>query len=327
MSNDSLKTIAEKLSEAKSVLLFPHVNLDGDALGSCAALCKTLRNMGKETWILLEDDIPANLRFLDKGYCTFEKDKIAEPDICMCVDCGSRDRFEKRAEKFISGKTTVCIDHHGTSEFQWDYNYIQPSEAATGQIVFDLLKQLEAAPDKETGEAIFAAITTDTGNYQYSNTQSKSHLITAELYDWGADFNKVSVELYENVRMEKFMVRNKAMETLKLLKGGKGAIVYVTQEMLQTTGAVMDETEGLSQELRSIAGVEFSAVVKEYEEKKIRVSFRAKSRGDVAKLAGRLGGGGHTKAAGCTIYENVYEAVKLVEKEMLRCIRELEEDD
>lgn len=327
MNNSSLKEIARKISEAKSILLFPHINLDGDALGSCAALCKAFRNMGKETWILLEDDIPANLRFLDKGYCTWDMDKIQFPDICMCVDCGSRDRFEKRAEKFLSGKVTVCIDHHRTTDLEWDYNYVDHTEAATGQIAFELLKELGTEPDKEIGEAIFAAITTDTGNYQYSNTQGKSHLITAELYDWGVDCNKVSIEIYENVRMEKFMMKNLALETLRILEGGKGAIVCVTQEMLQKTGAVMDEAEGLSQDLRSISGVEYAAVVKEYEKEKARVSLRAKSRGDVAKIAQKLGGGGHTKAAGCTVYKPIDEAAKLVEEEILVAIRELCEDD
>lgn len=327
MKNNSLREIAQKIREAKSVMLFPHVNPDGDTLGSCAALCKAFRKLGKETWILLEDDIPANLRFLDNGYCTNDEDKIPFPDICMCVDCSSEDRFEKRAGKFVSGKTTICLDHHKTGEFKWDYNYIDPLEAATAQIVFELIREMGVEPDKEIGEAIFAAITTDTGNFQYSNTQRKSHLIVAELYDWGVDCNSISIQIYENVRMEKFMMRNRAMETLKLIGEGRGAIVWVTQKMLEETGADMEETEGLPQELRSIAGVEFAAVLKEYEEEKIKVSLRAKSRGDVASIAAGLGGGGHTKAAGCTIYKNVEEAVNLVESAITAAIAELDESE
>lgn len=324
MKNNSLKEIAQKLNGAESVLLFPHVNLDGDALGSAAALCKALRKKGKNAWVLLEDDIPANLRFLDKGYCTWDTDLIQNPDVCMCVDCGDEGRFEKRADKFKTGKETICVDHHMTTEFFCDYNYVDAEEAATGQIVFELLEELGADLDREIGEAIFAAITTDTGDFQYSNTQKKSHLIAAHLYDLGVDFNKVSVELYENVRMEKILLQNRAMDTLKIIGGGLGAIVYVTQEMLKETGAVMDESEGLAQELRSIAGVEYSAVVKEYEPEKARVSLRAKRRGDVSGIAGRLGGGGHTKAAGCTIYAPIDAAVRAVEKELAAAIEELD---
>ena len=324
MKNNSLQEIAQKLNEAKSILLFPHINIDGDALGSCAAICKTLRSNGKDAWILLEDDIPANLRFLDKGYCTYDMDIIKNPDICMCVDCGDLGRFPKRAEKFNKGKTTICIDHHRTTVFFCQYNYVDSVEAATGQIAFDLIRLMGIKPDEEIGEAIFAAITTDTGDFQYSNTQKKSHLIAAELYDWGVDFNKVSVEIYENVRMEKIMLKNKAMETLKLVGNGLGAIMHITQEMLEETGAAMDESEGLAQDLRSIAGVEFSALIKESEPGVARVSLRAKRRGDVAKIAQRLGGGGHTKAAGCTINLPIEEAVAVVEEEIEKAIEELE---
>ncbi|MBS5334933.1 MAG: hypothetical protein DBY08_04875 [Clostridiales bacterium] len=321
--NNSLREIANVLHEAESVLLFPHVNPDGDSIGSCAALCRTLRLRGKEAWILTEDEIPANLVFLDKGYSTKEMDKIQRPDVCICVDCGDVSRFPKRAEKFLLGETTICIDHHMTTRLFCDYNYVDSQEAATGQIIFELLKEFGAEPDKETAEALFAAITTDTGDFQYSNTQKKSHLITAELYDWGADFNKVSVEIYENVRLEKIRLKSAAMETLKIIGGGKGAIVKVSQSMLDKTGALMDESEGLAQELRSIAGVEYSAVLKEYEHELIRVSLRAKRKGDVSQIASALGGGGHLKAAGCTIRETLENAADKVEKEMLAAIQKL----
>ena len=325
MKNDALSVIAEKIKAAESVWLFPHVNPDGDALGSCAALCRGLRLMGKEAFVLVDEELPANLRFLDNGYCTADCEKLPEPDICICVDCSSEDRFEKRAKAFYRGRLRICLDHHPARESAWDYNYIDPKEAATGQIIYALLDELGVGPDREIGEAIFAAITTDTGNFQYSNTQAKSHLIAAELYEWGVDCNKVSVAIYENVRLEKMMMQTKAMEGLKLIAGGRGALVSVSQEILRETGAFMDEAEGLSKELRSIAGVEYAAVIKEYEREKIKVSLRAKSRGNVARIAEKLGGGGHVKAAGCTIKKPLKEAEKLVEREMLAAIRELDE--
>ncbi len=327
MKNDSIKTIAELLCRAESILIFPHVNVDGDALGSCAALCKALRQKGKEAWILLEDEIPANLRFLDEDLCTWDQDKIKEPDICMCVDCGDTGRFPGRAEKFFSAGATVCVDHHMTAKYICDYNHVDPQEAATGQLIFELLKELKTEPDPQIGEAIYAAITTDTGDFTYSNTQKKSHLIVAELYDWGCDFNKVSVEIYENVRPEKIRMHTGAMETLKLIGGGKGALVYVTQKLLAETGAKMDESEGLAQDLRSISGVEFAAVLKEYGDENIRVSLRAKRCGNVAVIAESLGGGGHVKAAGCTIKAPLLQAAAMVEKEILKAIERLENNE
>ena len=327
MKNDSIKTIAKVLSKAENILIFPHVNLDGDALGSCAALCGALRKQDKNAWILLEDEIPANLRFLDRNFCTRDMDAIKDPDICICVDCGDTGRFPGRAGKFLSAGTTICVDHHMTEKYFCDYNYVDPAEAATGQIIYQLLKELGAEPDPAAGEAIYAAIATDTGDFTYSNTQKKSHQIVAELYDWGCDFNKVSVEIYENVRVEKIRMHAGAMETLRLIGGGKGALVSVTQKLLADTGAKMDESEGLAQDLRSISGVEFAAVLKEYGPENIRVSFRAKRLGNVAEIAANLGGGGHLKAAGCTIKAPMARAEAMVEKEILKAIERLETDE
>ena len=120
MKNDSIKTIAKVLSKAESILIFPHVNLDGDALGSCAALCGALRKQDKNAWILLEDEIPANLRFLDRNFCTWDMDAIKDPDICICVDCGDTGRFPGRAGKFLSAGTTICVDHHMTEKYFCD---------------------------------------------------------------------------------------------------------------------------------------------------------------------------------------------------------------
>ena len=214
-----------------------------------------------------------------------------------------------------------------TEKYFCDYNYVDPDEAATGQIIYQLLKELGAEPDPAEGEAIYAAITTDTGDFTYSNTQKKSHQIVAELYDWGCDFNKVSVEIYENVRVEKIRMHAGAMETLRLIGGGKGALVSVTQKLLADTGAKMDESEGLAQDLRSISGVEFAAVLKEYGPENIRVSFRAKRLGNVAEIAANLGGGGHLKAAGCTIKAPMARAEAMVEKEILKAIERLETDE
>ena len=327
MKNDSLKTIAGIMDGAEKILIFPHVNLDGDAVGSCAALCAGLRQKGKEAWVLLEDEIPANLRFLDRGFCATDQNVIKDPDVCICLDCSDSGRFPLRAEKFFSAPVTICADHHMTDKFSCDYNYVDSREAATGQIVYELLLNLGVDKDPLIGEAIYAAIATDTGDFTYSNTQKKSHLIAAELFDWGCDFNKVSVQLYENVRVEKIRLRSAAMESLRIIGGGPGAMVTVTQDMLRKTGADMDESEGLAQDLRSISGVEYSAVLKEYGPENIRVSLRAKRFGNVEDIARRLGGGGHVKAAGCTIRRPLSEAEALVEREILRAVKGLKKDE
>ncbi|MGN0713713.1 MAG: bifunctional oligoribonuclease/PAP phosphatase NrnA, partial [Anaerovoracaceae bacterium] len=113
--NNTFREIGEKLLAADSVLVYPHVNMDGDALGSAVAVCRTLRNLGKTCWILIEDDIPRNLQFLDRGYCTCDQNVVSVPDVSLCLDCGDISRFLKRKDKFLEGKVSICIDHHRTT--------------------------------------------------------------------------------------------------------------------------------------------------------------------------------------------------------------------
>ncbi|MCI9638815.1 MAG: bifunctional oligoribonuclease/PAP phosphatase NrnA [Emergencia sp.] len=320
MKNNTFQELAEVLSSARQILIYPHVNMDGDALGSAAALCKGLRSMGKECHVLIEDGIPANLAFLDQGYCTFDQNVITAPDLSVCVDCGDPSRFERRQAAFEKSSKSMCIDHHETTTFYCDYNYVDKDAAATGELIYRLLQTLGIALDKEMGEAIFAAITTDTGNFQYSNTSKESHLIAAELYDIGIDANKVSVEIYENMRIEKLLIENMALATMSTVAGGRGVIAYVTQDMLSESGALMEETEGVVQRLRSISGVEVAAFLKETKDGRIKLSLRSKSCVDVARIASELGGGGHIRAAGATLTLGLSEAFDLLKEKIIKSI-------
>lgn len=325
MANNTMKEIAHVLLDAQSVLIFPHINMDGDAIGSSVALCKELRKRGKKCWVLAEDPMPNNLVFIGKGYMTAEHDMIKNADVSICVDCGDVSRFPARKEKFFEGRTTVCIDHHQTTSEFCDYNYVDPAAAATGELIWALLKEMGAEPDAEIGQAIFAAIATDTGNFQYSNTTKNCHLIMAELYDWGVDTNKASVELYENERLEKLQITVKALNTLEILgiDFNKAAFAHITLADMEDCGAEPAETDGVIDKLRSIRGVEYAAFLKEKEPGVIRVSMRAKRRGNVAEIASKYQGGGHIKAAGCTLYMSMEEALAVMKKELEEAISKL----
>ncbi len=308
MKNNTFEEIGAALSLARKILLFPHVNVDGDALGSCAALCRALRNTGRECWVLTEGPIPENLQFLDRDCCTEDQDILGAPDLAAAVDCSDMDRLGHRGKRFLSAEVTVCIDHHKTTDSFCDLNYIDSRAAATGELVYELLQACGIAIDTEMGEALFAAIVTDTGRFQYSNTSRRTHEIAAALYDAGIDAGRICTEIYESMRMERLMIRNKALNTLSTVAGGRAVIAYVTQDMLAETGAVMDETDGVVEELRSIKGVEAAVFLKEAEDGSIKVSMRSKEVLDVAGIAQQLGGGGHARAAGCTLACSLSEA-------------------
>ncbi|MDY2960641.1 MAG: bifunctional oligoribonuclease/PAP phosphatase NrnA [Hornefia sp.] len=322
MSNDSFKTIGNALKAANSILIFPHVNGDGDAIGSAVALCRALRKSGKTAYILVEDSIPQNLKFIALDYATCNFHVIAEPDVCICVDCGDYSRFPKRKDKFLSGKKTICVDHHGTSKPFCNYNYIDSAAAATGELIYKLLAEMDAPMDKEIGEALFTAITMDTGNFQYSNTTKETHEIVAKLYELGIDANRISIELYESISPEKMRLESKILSKVQFFGKGKLAIGFVSQDMLKETGAKLEDAEGVVSQIRSINGVEIAVLVKEKEELVCRVSLRGKKYADVSKIAESFHGGGHKKAAGCTVEMSLSDAIKAIEEKALESLSE-----
>jgi bifunctional oligoribonuclease and PAP phosphatase NrnA len=318
----SFEAIINEINSAGKILLYTHVLMDGDTLGSAVALCKVFRNMGKTAYILIEDPIPEYLAFMEKGYCTYDCDIIAEPDLSIAVDCTDIQRFVKRKEKFLQAKSKICIDHHHTSAYFADLNYVDEYTASTGELIFKLLKQMGALIDQEIAEAIYVAITTDTGNFQYTNTTSESHRIAAELFEIGIDLGKISVELYQNVRPEKLKLTGEILKTIEMHCENKVALASVTQKVLQETDSSLEESEGIVETLRSIRGVEVSIFVKEISNIETKVGMRAKSYANVAEMMQKFGGGGHIKAAGCTIHAPVSEAKALIVEEVERYFNE-----
>lgn len=328
--NNTLKEIAKVLCDAKTVLLFPHVNADGDALGSCVALSRALSQFGVDCRILIEDKIADNLAFLDRTagvdiaggtYTTFDAGIFgAAPDVCLAVDNGEPERFPKRKEAFYTGKTLGCIDHHPTSKPFADFNYIDPAAAATGEIVYDLICAMGAKVDKKIAEALFAAITTDCGNFQYSNTTRRTFEIACELMDTGFNLVEVSNAIYQNNPPQRIKLEAEIMGTMELCGDGKVAIAYVTQEMLRETGARLEDTDGIINVLRGIAGVEVAALFKENDEHKIKLSMRAKSYANVSEVAQEFGGGGHVRAAGCTLEMTMTEAIETMKPHIVNAV-------
>lgn len=306
-NNSSLKEISGLILEGERFLLFPHIHIDGDALGSSVALCRTMRKAGKAAHILIEEDLPSNIAFLDEGFCIRSEDVKDHKYMSIALDCSDAGRLGIRKRFFFDGEKTVSIDHHITFHPFAEYNYADENASAVGEIIFRLLKLMKVDIDASVAEALYAAIATDTGNFQYSNTTAESHRIAASLFDVGMDHNKVTLEVYQNQKAEKVKIMGKAYGTLEFFYSGKGCIACVTQEMLKDAGAIMSETDGIVEQIRNINGVEIAILLKE-ERDVIKVGLRAKTQADVSLIAEQLGGGGHKKAAGCSIQGNIENA-------------------
>ncbi len=306
---NSLSQIGEVLKESNSILIFPHGSVDGDALGSSVALCLGLRSMGKTSYVIMDEDILENIRFIENECCSWDLDIVPDPDVCILMDNGELSRIFDRQGLFSTGKKKILIDHHKSSEPFLDLNYIDVEAAASTEIVFDLLLLMGTKLNPAIAEAIYVGIVTDTGRFQYSNTTKRSHEIVAQLMDHDIDQNKVSVEIYQSISHAKIRLESSIFSTLDIECGGKVAVAYMTKKMLKEVGAKDEETEGVVEILRNLRGVEVAVFAKESDKEGVKVSMRSKFDFDVAQIAQALGGGGHKKAAGFSMNGNIENVV------------------
>ena len=322
MKNDTFGEIAGEIRAAGSILIIPHEHMDGDAAGSAAALCLGLRKLGKQAQVVLEDRPPENLAFLTKGLCVPVSKVKEAPSLAICVDCSDLHRFPKREKLFCGAGKTICLDHHKAEQGIADLNHIDDTAAASAELMYFLLRELDVAFDEAMALRIYAGLATDTGNFLYSNTTAQTHEIAAAMMRTGMDSNEVNVMIYESESFAKMRLHAAVLAKAECFAGGMGIMGIVSQEDLASTGARMEDTEGLVAALRSIRGVEIAVLLKEQQGKVIKASLRAKTFADVQKICAANHGGGHVRASGCTIYDTLPNARRLL---LAACEKELQE--
>lgn len=311
--NDTIRSIATIMSDLDGILLFPHVNMDGDALGSCTALCLALRSLGKKAYVMISEPVPKNLDFLECG-CTTNDDSVLEDvQLSMMLDCNGMIRIPGREAAWERGRLKGCIDHHATAskDIRFDFSRIEPKSAATGEIVYRLIKDLGAEITLDIANCIFAAITTDTGNFQHTNTTNRSHEIVGHLYKVeGFNSKIISALIYDRKSKEAMKLESAVLGSLDFYADGKLAVGKVTQDLLEEYGCTMDEADGIIQRIMSIDGVEGACLFKE-STSNVRASLRGRTYANMQKAASKFGGGGHVLAAGCTFHMPLEEAEKI----------------
>lgn len=316
--NIDLKELGAKLFNAGSVVIFPHVNPDGDAVGAGAALCLALRKNGVESYVYSEG-IPAYLSFLDNGIFTDDYRILPPPDICMAVDCSEDSRLNERLDAFNEGDTRICVDHHLNDTGYGDYYYIDEKAAAVCEIIYEMLVFTGIDMDKSIANALYTGLSTDTGNFMYSNTTATTHRTAAHLMDIGTDHTEIMVRLYQNKGMKKLLCESRAVERMQMFAEGKGVISYLTSRDLAEIDAKSEDADEIIDVLRNISGVEMAAYLEE-RENGIKVSMRAKTYGNVAEICKRYDGGGHVKAAGCTLKTSMEKAYSVIKVEIEKAV-------
>ncbi|BBB93135.1 MAG TPA: DHH family phosphoesterase [Methylomusa anaerophila] len=316
----SLAVSAQLLRKAFNIVLTTHIHPDGDALGSLLALYFYLVSTGKCIRLLLDDDIPASLAFLPG---TEEIQKLPETpetaDLLVVLDASDAERIGK--VKHMVKAPILNIDHHISNTKYADYLYLDSAAAATGEIIMQLLELEKASITKEMATCLFTAIATDCGFFRYANTSPNALRYAADLVEYGAKPSKIA-ECLDTRPLAAIKVLPKILETLEIRElsaTGQVAFLTVMPSLLQELN---DDTEGLINYPRNIAGVEIAVLLKVVNDNVIRVSLRSKIT-DVSRVALTFGGGGHARAAGCTING----PVDLVKDQLISAIEKLSKND
>ena len=313
--------IALAFSKAERALITSHVSPEADNVGSCLAIAHTFRALGKNAKVWLRDGVPDYLKFLPGA-----EDVSSGPfaleypyDLLIVVDCGDFERIGEAKERPQKGASCVVnIDHHATNTRFGDINWIDPEAAATGEMVYLLLRRLcfEASP--EVASCLLAAISADTGSFKYSNTTARTFFIASELVRMGAKPEKVGMALHNHYPKEKIFLMGKVFATLELFGKEKISTISVFQEMLKSCGAKQEHTEGFVEILRGIPGVEVACLFRELGPNRTKISLRSNGTLDVASVCGAFGGGGHKMAAGAVFDGPLQEAKERVVHHLLQ---------
>jgi len=310
------------MKDLDGILIFPHMNMDGDALGSSTALCLALRSLGKKAYVMINEPVPKNLDFLECGCTTNDDSVLDDVQLSVMVDCNGLDRIQGREEVWKRGRLKGCIDHHATKakDMRYDFSRVEPKSAAAGEIIYNIIKALGVTIDLDMANAIFTAITTDTGNFQHSNTTSRSHEIAGHLYKIeGFNSKAISALIYDRRSKNAIRMESKVLENLNFYADGKLVVGRVTQDLLRECECTMDEADGIIQKMMSIDGVEGACLFKETDHS-IRASLRGRSYANMEKAAAKYGGGGHMLAAGCSFYAPMPEVEELFIPELIEAV-------
>lgn len=310
----------EKILESKNIFIASHVQPDGDNIGSILALGLALKKIGKKIYILKSDSVPSDYLFLPNVDVIRDYDDELEIDLLITLDSSDENRLGKNKVLLERAKFIINIDHHISNTNFGHINIVDSSAAATGELVYKIVKKMDISIDKDIGTCIYTAISSDTGSFMYDNTTSETHEIISELLSLGIDKSNININLYQNRSIERTMLFIKSLETLNLYFDNKVAVVKVTRNMLEDSGAKMEDTEGVVSFMREIAPVEIAILLKEFNENEIKVSMRSKRFVDVAAICDTFGGGGHIRAAGCTINFSMDYSEELILNEIKKVI-------
>jgi phosphoesterase RecJ-like protein len=305
VAGSDLDAVVATLREHRRFVVTSHDNPDGDALGSLLAMHLALESLGKDSVMVLGGPapLPGEYGFLDFEAHGLLREAPADTSerVLVAVDCAQESRIvEQRLVE--EAPLTIDIDHHHDNTRFGDVSLVAADASSTGEVLADVFAELGVTTTPEIAEALYTAVVTDTGRFQYSNTTPKALRLAAELVEQGADVTKVFVEVYESTPFPKLKLLARALERATELAGGRVVVSELRREDFEDSGAEEPYSEGIIDHLRSVDGAELVALVRELPAGAAAArkgSLRSHPDGvDVSAIARSFGGGGHKRAAG-----------------------------
>lgn len=301
----TLDNILEEIKKAESIVILTHENPDGDAVGSSLALYNALKDMGKKPDVI----IPEYSRCFDflPGCSEIKKESdIKNYDLAISLDAATIKMLNGSSNYFENATTKIVIDHHGTNTMYGDYNYVNPDAPACSQILIVLLSYFNVEITKDIGTCILTGIITDTGGFKNSGINPETFEFVAELLKKGINVSKVYRKVLETITKTSYELRRIAESRLEFLFDGKVTFTYITLADEEKVNSETGDHEGIVNIGKCVEGVEVSVFIRELKNNKgWKASLRSNEYVNVSDVALLFGGGGHPRAAGCSMQGNL----------------------
>ena len=321
--NADLIAVADAVRGHDRFLVTTHENPDGDALGSLLAMTLALEQLGKDGVMYLSGVIPFphEYAFMQLDAVRRTPPEDAAGWVVLALDCANERRLGPDPGLLERAPLVVDVDHHHDNSRFGDVNLVVPDASSTGEILRDLFEELGVPLTPDIAEALYIALVTDTGRFQYANTTPKALRLAAELVEAGADVHRVFRDVYENVAFAKIKLLARALAKARVVEGGRIIVSDLERSDFAAAGAEEPFAEGIIDFLRAVEGTELVALIREPPTQNgptRRVSLRTRAEGiDVSAIARKSGGGGHRQAAGFSSEDSVDEIVDFIRREFL----------
>lgn len=305
----TVQEAAARLRQMNNVLLLTHVRPDGDTIGSAAALCQALRDMGKTAYLLYNPEITDTYAPYAAPYWASEG---FVPEHIVSADIAALNLLPDNAAAYAS-RVELTIDHHGSQEFFAAETCLDADAAACGEIIYRVIQELTAVTPA-IALLLYVAISTDTGCFVYANTTADTHRIAAELLETGIDVGPVNKVLFRTKSKTRLAMEARMVADMELYDGDRVVVMSIPLSLRQELHATEADIEELSSLAALVEGTDCGITLRELKPGRVKLSLRTGPRVDACAVCQRLGGGGHKAAAGATVDGTLEDAKALILK-------------